>query len=96
MFAQIPDYWLIHGNPWEIERQDVFYHVRFGGHTREVLHLPYILCHFFDSSFYSSGNASFRGRYRARSLVVRPDRCGKAVRLCWLLRMQLDSVFHPA
>eukprot|EP00033_Pygsuia_biforma_P001592 GCRY01001793.1.p1 GENE.GCRY01001793.1~~GCRY01001793.1.p1 ORF type:complete len:918 (+),score=322.28 GCRY01001793.1:35-2755(+) len=28
-----PDYWLNFGNPWEIPRQDVQYHVRFGGHV---------------------------------------------------------------
>lgn len=32
--VEIPDYWLQHGNPWEIERPDVTYQVRFGGHTR--------------------------------------------------------------
>jgi len=32
--VEIPDYWLQHGNPWEIERPDVTYRVRFGGHTR--------------------------------------------------------------
>mgnify|MGYP002393484756 CR=1 FL=1 len=26
-----PDYWLTFGNPWEIERLDVFYPVYFGG-----------------------------------------------------------------
>lgn len=29
---EIPDFWLKHGNPWEIERQDVTYPVRFYGH----------------------------------------------------------------
>lgn len=32
---EIPDYWLKHGNPWEIERPDVTYPVRFGGHARK-------------------------------------------------------------
>jgi len=30
--VEIPDYWLVHGNPWEIERLDVTYPVRFFGH----------------------------------------------------------------
>lgn len=30
---EIPDYWLAHGNPWEIERLDVTYPVRFCGHV---------------------------------------------------------------
>lgn len=33
--VEIPDYWLSKGNPWEIERQDVTYHVRFYGHVRK-------------------------------------------------------------
>ena len=32
--VEIPDYWLKHGNPWEIERPDVVYPVRFYGHVR--------------------------------------------------------------
>lgn len=28
---EMPDYWLAKGNPWEIERADVVYPVRFGG-----------------------------------------------------------------
>ena len=28
---ECPDYWLAKGNPWEIERADVTYKVRFGG-----------------------------------------------------------------
>jgi starch phosphorylase len=28
-----PDYWLAKGNPWEVERQDVVYPVRFYGHV---------------------------------------------------------------
>lgn len=33
---ELPDYWLINGYPWEIERNDVQYHVRFGGHLVET------------------------------------------------------------
>jgi starch phosphorylase len=33
--VEIPDFWLKKGNPWEIERSDVVYHVRFGGISRE-------------------------------------------------------------
>lgn len=33
--VEIPDYWLMHGNPWEIERLDVVYPVMFYGHVRE-------------------------------------------------------------
>eukprot|EP01114_Cavostelium_apophysatum_P003579 TRINITY_DN1354_c0_g1_i2.p1 TRINITY_DN1354_c0_g1~~TRINITY_DN1354_c0_g1_i2.p1 ORF type:complete len:919 (+),score=264.06 TRINITY_DN1354_c0_g1_i2:132-2888(+) len=33
--VEIPDYWLIHGNPWEIERLDVVYPVSFYGYVRE-------------------------------------------------------------
>lgn len=29
--VEIPDYWLTLGNPWEVERLDVCYEVRFGG-----------------------------------------------------------------
>ncbi|KAA8495610.1 Glycogen phosphorylase 1 [Porphyridium purpureum] len=29
---EVPDYWLTHGNPWEVERLDVTYPVRFFGH----------------------------------------------------------------
>ena len=29
--TEIPDFWLNHGNPWEIERQDITYDVRFYG-----------------------------------------------------------------
>lgn len=28
---EIPDYWLNHGNPWEVERQDITYQIRFNG-----------------------------------------------------------------
>ena len=30
---EVPDYWLAKGNPWEIERVDVTYPVRFYGHV---------------------------------------------------------------
>ena len=33
--VEIPDFWLKSGNPWEIERSDVMYKVRFGGRTRQ-------------------------------------------------------------
>mmetsp|Transcript_13763 Transcript_13763/g.28238 ORF Transcript_13763/g.28238 Transcript_13763/m.28238 type:complete len:880 (-) Transcript_13763:992-3631(-) len=33
---EIPDYWLTRGNPWEIERLDVTYPVRFYGHVEYV------------------------------------------------------------
>ena len=29
--VEVPDYWLAHGNPWEIERPDVKYYIRFYG-----------------------------------------------------------------
>jgi len=32
--VEVPDYWLTHGNPWEIMRQDVVVPVRFYGATR--------------------------------------------------------------
>jgi starch phosphorylase len=31
--VEVPDYWLVRGNPWEIERFDVTYPVRFYGHV---------------------------------------------------------------
>eukprot|EP01110_Echinostelium_bisporum_P009406 TRINITY_DN330_c0_g1_i1.p1 TRINITY_DN330_c0_g1~~TRINITY_DN330_c0_g1_i1.p1 ORF type:complete len:863 (+),score=416.05 TRINITY_DN330_c0_g1_i1:125-2713(+) len=31
--SELPDYWLVHGNPWEIERIDVQYMVRFYGNV---------------------------------------------------------------
>lgn len=34
--VELPDYWLIAGNPWEIERHDVVYPVRFYGEVEEV------------------------------------------------------------
>lgn len=33
--VEFPDYWLIHGNPWEIERLDVTYPVNFYGRVHE-------------------------------------------------------------
>eukprot|EP01133_Synstelium_polycarpum_P015419 gene15419-18287_t len=33
--TEVPDYWLVAGNPWEIERLDVQYTVRFYGHVNE-------------------------------------------------------------
>jgi len=30
--VESPDYWLTHGNPWEFQRPEVTYRVRFGGH----------------------------------------------------------------
>lgn len=32
---EVPDYWLKHGNPWEIERPDVIYPVKFGGYLNK-------------------------------------------------------------
>jgi len=34
--AELPDYWLLNGNPWEIERQDVIYPVDFYGCVKEI------------------------------------------------------------
>lgn len=34
--CEVPDYWLTFGNPWEIERPDVAYPVRFYGSVKEV------------------------------------------------------------
>jgi starch phosphorylase len=31
--VEVPDYWLIRVNPWEIERSDICYNVHFGGRT---------------------------------------------------------------
>jgi len=31
--TEIPDYWLNHGNPWEVERQDMQYQIRFYGQS---------------------------------------------------------------
>ena len=31
--VEIPDFWLTQGNPWEIERQDIMYDVRFYGNV---------------------------------------------------------------
>lgn len=36
--VEIPDYWLTKGNPWEIERLDVTYLVRFYGHVESTGH----------------------------------------------------------
>lgn len=33
---EVPDYWLSHSNPWEIERFDVKYKVKFYGNVRKV------------------------------------------------------------
>jgi len=33
---EIPDYWLSKGNPWEIERPDVEYPVKFYGYVRKT------------------------------------------------------------
>lgn len=33
--VESPDYWLSHGNPWEIERADINYHVRFYGYVKK-------------------------------------------------------------
>jgi starch phosphorylase len=33
--VEIPDFWLRHGNPWEIERADIIYPVRFYGRVRK-------------------------------------------------------------
>jgi starch phosphorylase len=33
--TELPDYWLVYGNPWDIERVDVQYKVRFYGHVVE-------------------------------------------------------------
>ncbi|VWX58679.1 glycogen phosphorylase [Burkholderiales bacterium 8X] len=37
--VETPDYWLTRGNPWEFQRPEVTYRVRFGGHVqrREVV-----------------------------------------------------------
>ncbi|KAL4492628.1 hypothetical protein ABPG72_007741 [Tetrahymena utriculariae] len=33
---EVPDYWLDNGNPWEIERLDVNYPIRFYGYVRKI------------------------------------------------------------
>lgn len=33
--VEVPDFWLSHGNPWEVERPDVIYHIRFYGQVRK-------------------------------------------------------------
>ena len=35
--CEIPDFWLNHGNPWEIERRDVTYEIRFGGKSNKYM-----------------------------------------------------------
>jgi glycogen phosphorylase len=35
--VEVPDFWLSEGNPWEIERVDVQYRIRFYGKTRKVV-----------------------------------------------------------
>lgn len=35
--AEFPDYWLVHGNPWEVERQDITYKIHFGGNLTEYV-----------------------------------------------------------
>ena len=32
--VETPDYWLTHGNPWEFQRPEVRFRVRFGGHVQ--------------------------------------------------------------
>ncbi|MDQ0082630.1 MULTISPECIES: glycogen/starch/alpha-glucan phosphorylase [Variovorax] len=41
--VETPDYWLTRGNPWEFQRPEVNYRVRFGGHVqkREGTNAPY-------------------------------------------------------
>jgi len=41
--VETPDYWLTRGNPWEFQRPEVTYRVRFGGHVqrREGKSAPY-------------------------------------------------------
>lgn len=34
--VELPDYWLTRGNPWEFQRPEVQYRVRFGGHIEGV------------------------------------------------------------
>jgi len=33
--VETPDYWLTRGNPWEFQRPEVTYRVRFGGHVQQ-------------------------------------------------------------
>lgn len=35
--VEAPDYWLNHGNPWEICRRDVVYEVKFGGYVTSMM-----------------------------------------------------------
>jgi starch phosphorylase len=34
--VEVPDYWLTHGNPWEFQRPEVTYRVRFGGRVEQA------------------------------------------------------------
>ncbi|MBT2326371.1 glycogen/starch/alpha-glucan phosphorylase [Variovorax paradoxus] len=34
--VETPDYWLTRGNPWEFQRPEVTYRVRFGGHVQRL------------------------------------------------------------
>jgi starch phosphorylase len=35
--CEIPDFWLNQGNPWEIERQDITYQIRFYGESKKYM-----------------------------------------------------------
>mmetsp|Transcript_18479 Transcript_18479/g.31626 ORF Transcript_18479/g.31626 Transcript_18479/m.31626 type:complete len:630 (+) Transcript_18479:19-1908(+) len=35
--VEIPDYWLVRGNPWEIERQDITYQIRYYGQSKKYM-----------------------------------------------------------
>lgn len=35
--VEVPDFWLSEGNPWEIERLDVQYKIKFYGKTRKFV-----------------------------------------------------------
>ena len=35
--VEVPDYWLVHGNPWEFPRPEVQYRVCFGGHVEQAV-----------------------------------------------------------
>ncbi|MEJ8851731.1 glycogen/starch/alpha-glucan phosphorylase [Variovorax rhizosphaerae] len=49
--VETPDYWLTRGNPWEFQRPEVNYRVRFGGHVQKrVGHdEPYGAAHWVDT-----------------------------------------------
>jgi starch phosphorylase len=34
--VEVPDFWLQMGNPWEIQRNDVLYNVKFYGHVKKI------------------------------------------------------------